>query len=149
MSLAARAAVLLSLAGLTSCASIVDGTNQSLSVSTTGNGGAMLPGARCALQNGKGTWYVVTPGSVTVHRAYSALNVSCTVAGYQTAGQTVESSTKAMYAGNVLFGGVIGLGTDAVTGAAYDYPQTITVPMQPVPPPASPVAAVPAAASKS
>jgi hypothetical protein len=29
--------------------------------------------------------------------------------------------------GNILFGGVIGVGVDVATGAAYDYPALITV----------------------
>jgi hypothetical protein len=32
--------------------------------------------------------------------------------------------------GNILFGGLIGVGVDMSTGAAYDYPALITVPMQ-------------------
>ena len=41
----------------------------------------------------------------------------------------VKSSTKAMAFGNVLFGGVIGVGVDTVSGAAYDYPNVVTVQM--------------------
>jgi hypothetical protein len=34
-----------------------------------------------------------------------------------------------MMAGNILFGGFIGAGVDASTGAAYDYPSIIKVMM--------------------
>lgn len=132
------AAALLSLAGLTSCASIVDGSNQSLSVETVSNGSS-VPQASCELSSDKGTWFVNTPGSVTVHRGYDALNVKCTKDGYQDGIATVQSSTKAMAAGNLLFGGVIGVGVDMGTGAAYDYPALVEVPMSPAP---APVAAV-------
>jgi hypothetical protein len=42
---------------------------------------------------------------------------------------TVKSSTKGMMAGNLLFGGVIGAGVDAASGAAYDYPALFQVMM--------------------
>src|SRR6478609_7378453 len=31
--------------------------------------------------------------------------------------------------GNILFGGVIGVGVDVATGAAYDYPDVISIPL--------------------
>jgi hypothetical protein len=53
----------------------------------------------------------------------------CTKEGFPAATTTVASSTKGMAFGNILFGGLIGAGVDAGTGAAYDYPNTILVPM--------------------
>ncbi|MGH7154811.1 MAG: hypothetical protein ACREF3_12865 [Acetobacteraceae bacterium] len=106
----------------------MDGTNQSLSVDTTSQG-QELAGAQCSLTNNKGTWFVTTPGTVTVHRSYDAMNVKCTDTGYAPAITTSNSSTKGMAFGNILFGGLIGAGVDMSTGAAYDYPVLITVPM--------------------
>lgn len=113
------------------CASIVDGTNQVLSVQTQANGESVA-GAECALTSNKGSWFVRTPGTVSVHRGYDALNVKCTKAGYQPAIQSVASTTKGMAFGNLLFGGIIGAGVDMSDGAAYNYPKLITVPMNPV-----------------
>jgi hypothetical protein len=111
---------------LTSCASIVSGNNQSVSVNT-----GSVNGALCTLENNKGKWYVNnTPGSVTVHRSYDALNVNCTKSGFPQGHQTVKSSTKAMAFGNVIFGGAIGAGVDIASGAAYDYPTVIEVPLR-------------------
>lgn len=110
----------------TGCASIVGGSNQSLSVETR-NKGVMVAGAYCKLNNDKGTWYVTTPGSVTVHRSYNDMTVSCEKKPMTPAVMTVKSSTKGMLAGNILFGGPIGAGVDVATGAAYDYPALITV----------------------
>ncbi len=118
----------LGMLALTNCASIVDGHNQSLSVKTVDNG-TDVDGANCELTNDKGTWLVTTPGSVTVHRSYGALDVNCKKAGYQTGTTKAESTTKAMAFGNILFGGIIGTGVDMSTGAAYDYPALITVPI--------------------
>jgi hypothetical protein len=110
------------------CASIVSGQNQSLSVVSTSQG-ASLVGARCSLANDKGTWYATTPGSVTVRRSFGDLTVACTSDTAANGSVAVKSGTKAMAFGNILFGGVIGVGVDTVSGAAYDYPEVITVRM--------------------
>lgn len=111
---------------LTSCASIVDGNQQSISVKT-----GEVKGATCMLSNNKGTWYVNnTPGSVTVHRSYTDLNVDCKKKGYGESDKKIASSTKGMAFGNILAGGIIGAGVDMANGAAYDYPTLIDVPMQ-------------------
>ena len=108
---------------LSGCASIVSGTNQSVSVDTPG-----CDAAACQLTNDKGTWYVKSPGSVTVSRAYGNLSVVCSKEGFGNATTSVASSTKGMAFGNILVGGIIGAGVDMGTGAAYDYPATISVP---------------------
>ena len=115
----------MALSFLTACASIVNGTNQSVSVNTT-----PAQGATCSLTNDKGQWYVNnTPGSVTVHRSYKDLTVNCEKKGYPKSVKNVASKTKAMAFGNVVFGGIIGAGVDVVDGSAYDYPTDIQVPM--------------------
>lgn len=116
------------LACLSGCASIVNGQNQPLSVETRQKGAA-LAGANCKLVNNKGTWFVTTPGSTTVHRSYEDLVVTCDKPDTDTGIVTVKSSTKPMAFGNILFGGVIGAGVDVASGAAYDYPNLITVEM--------------------
>jgi hypothetical protein len=83
----------------------------------------------CKLQNDKGVYYVTTPGTVTVHRAYGDMNVKCEKPGFDAGLATVKSTTKGMMAGNILFGGVIGAGVDAASGAAYDYPALFQVVM--------------------
>jgi hypothetical protein len=77
-----------------------------------------------------------------------ALTIKCRKDGFAGGTMVVQSTTKPMAFGNILFGGVIGTGVDMSTGAAYDYPQMIAVPMQTLPaatttPPA--IAAAPAA----
>jgi hypothetical protein len=116
------------LSCLTGCASIVNGQNQSVSVETRSNG-AVLVGANCTLTNDKGTWFVSTPGSATVNRSFEDLSVKCLKDPLDPGLVTVKSATKAMAFGNILFGGVIGAGVDVATGAAYDYPNLISVEM--------------------
>ena len=112
----------------TGCASIVSGNNQSLSVTTQKNG-SDVAGAKCSLVNDKGTWFLTSPGSVTVRRSYADLAVDCKMDGSDAGLASVKSSTKAMAFGNILFGGIIGVGVDTATGAAYDYPELILVDM--------------------
>jgi len=99
-------------------------------VKTTTRGGDDVPDARCTLTNNKGTWYLATPGSVTVHRSYDDMNVTCSKAGYIANAGSVPSGTKGMAFGNLLFGGLIGAAVDMGTGSAYDYPSPITVWLQ-------------------
>lgn len=112
----------------TGCASIVNGSNQTLSVRTT-KGPDAVAGAHCELTSNKGVWYVATPGTVTVNRGYDDLNLKCSKEGMEPGLATVKSSTKSMAFGNIIFGGVIGAAVDMGTGAAYDYPSLITVAM--------------------
>lgn len=121
-------AVALAAATLSGCASIVTGHNQSLSVETRHKGDP-VSGANCKLVNDKGTWFVTTPGSVTVRRSYGDLSVRCEKDGLEPGIAAVKSSTKGMAFGNILFGGIIGGAVDAGSGAAYDYPPLITVEM--------------------
>lgn len=124
----ATAVARLALAGLTGCASIVTGTNQLVSVETLHSSGPII-GAVCRLENDKGVYYLTTPGTITVHRAYGDMIVKCDKPGYYSGITKITSSTKGIVAGNVVFGGLIGVGVDATTGAAYDYPTLLQVMM--------------------
>lgn len=112
---------------LTGCASMTTGQNQTLSVQTCPEG------AKVTLKNDKGTWYIPkTPGSVTILRAYSDLQILCEKEGYHPKTVAVKSSTKAMAFGNLLAGGIVGAAVDVGTGAAYDYPSVIEVALEKV-----------------
>ncbi len=113
----------------TGCASIVSGQNQSVSVETRSKQGQAVSGANCKLVNDKGTWFVSSPGSVSVRRSYDDLLVNCEKETQDAGLASVKSSTKAMAFGNIIFGGVIGAGVDIASGAAYDYPTLITIVM--------------------
>lgn len=114
------------LSSLTGCASIVSGQIQSLTVETPG-----CEEATCELSNNKGRWYVSkTPGSVNVHRSYEDLTAICRPEGGEPQSLTVKSTTKGMAFGNILVGGIIGAGVDMSSGAAYDYPNLLSVPLQ-------------------
>jgi hypothetical protein len=117
----------IAIASLTTgCASITGGTSQTVSLQTKQDA-TEVAGADCELKNEKGTYHVTTPGKVTVHRAYGDLQVTCSKAGQPDAVATVQSSTKGATYGNIILGGGIGAGVDMATGAAYAYPDLITM----------------------
>lgn len=135
-------AMLLLLQG---CASIVSGQQQSISVQTVSMNGP-VSGALCRLSNNKGTWDLMSPGTTTVQRSFEALSVRCEKEGHEPAIETFASVTKAMAFGNVLIGGVIGASIDMSTGAAYDYPDMVTITFR-GPGPAAGAAPAPAASA--
>lgn len=137
----ASAVLWLWLAALGGCASIVDGTDQTLAVKTM-SGEYDIAGAQCTLTNNKGEWHVVTPGTVTIHRSYNDLNVRCAKDGFVPNVGSVPSGTRDIAFGNIFLGAVIGGAIDMGTGAAYDYPSPIIMQLQLVPIPVFP--AVPA-----
>ncbi len=124
-SLALAATVVVLFSG---CAAITTGTTQPLTV-TTKQSGTNVVGATCELTNGKGTYYVTTPGTVTVSRSFSDMVVVCKKEPLPDANMTVKSSVKGMAFGNILLGGVVGAIVDTSTGAAYDYPSSFDLEM--------------------
>lgn len=125
---------------LNACAAITTGTTQTVAVDT-----APYWPSQCQLSNEKGTWTIrKTPASTTVHKAYGPLAVTCESPEGHSGTQSFESSTGAPVFGNILVGGLIGAAIDMGTGAAYNYPALIVVPMNKP----EPVAPVPTAVSQ-
>ena len=122
--------ILFGTANITGCASITSGKIQPLSVQSKCDGKDIL-GAACTLTNSKGQWFVQTPGSVTVNKAYGDLVVDCKKEGLNSAGGTFRSSANGGVWGNIIAGGVIGYAVDAGTGAGFDYPTQMTVSFNP------------------
>jgi hypothetical protein len=111
------------------CSTIVKGTEQQVSVNTPG-----VPGALCQLQSPAiGVRTVQTPANVILPKSKHNVAVSCTAQCYSPGVATLASHTEVMTAGNVLFGGVIGLGVDAASGAMNKYDPGVEVIMTPLP----------------
>jgi hypothetical protein len=114
----------LALLLLPSCATIVKGTTQTIAINSPG-----VAGARCQLRSGAiGTVDVVTPATVTLEKSQENITVHCTKECFQDGAGIVTSFTEGLAAGNIIAGGVIGLGIDAASGAMNKYaPDTIIV----------------------
>lgn len=118
------------LSALTGCASISGERMQPVTVQTV-HENQEVAGIGCTLTNDAGSWFVTSPGSVSVHKSTGDLAISCkkeSLAGSQT---LVSKSNGAVW-GNVLIGGGIGYIVDRNTGAGFDYPATTTIMMRKV-----------------
>jgi hypothetical protein len=110
------------------CASITGSRNQPISV-TTSHEGTPIAGSNCNLVNDKGNWYVRTPGSVMIQKAYGDLSVSCKKEDSHVGATIFKSSAEGATWGNIVAGGIIGYAVDAGTGAGFSYPPTLNVEM--------------------
>jgi hypothetical protein len=113
---------------LVACATITKGTTQTVAVDTPG-----VPGATCTITTQSGPQVVTTPGTVSLKKGSDPLPIACAKECYVNGQSIIPSNAEAMAAGNVVFGGLIGLGVDAASGAMYKYPDMFTVAMSPDP----------------
>lgn len=99
------------------CATITKGTTQAVAITTPG-----VTGASCTLSSGAiGQKVVQTPATITLEKGQDNIQVVCKKQCYQDGVGVIASHTEAMAAGNVILGGPIGLGVDAVSGAMNRY----------------------------
>jgi hypothetical protein len=120
--IAALAALGIALSG---CASIIKGTSQQIAITTP-----PTEGANCVLSSKEGNWTVVSPGVAKVSKSKEDIQIRCTKVGWRDATATIPSDFEGWTLGNLILGGVIGLGVDASTGAINEYPHAFQVPMQ-------------------
>ena len=125
-----RGSVLLILfAVLGGCATIVKGTTQQVAIKTPG-----VEGAQCTLTSGAiGTKVVTTPATIVLDKSQDSVAVTCRKQCYQDGVGIIASNTEGMTAGNILVGGVVGLGVDAATGAMNKYNADNQITMVPIP----------------
>jgi len=112
-------AIALTLGG---CATITTDAGQSLRVETFTDQGEEIKGAQCRLENDIGTFYVMTPGAVTVRKSNKDMQVKCTATGHPDAEAIVTSRVAIGMFGNIIFGGGIGALIDHGKGTGYNYP---------------------------
>lgn len=122
--------VMLSVLGLfvlSGCATLTTGSSQSITVDSKPQG------ATCTLTRGGKTLAVVnpTPGSVNIDKSGKDITVLCKKEGFNDGVASCSSKFQAMTFGNAIFGGLIGVGIDAISGAATKYPSMVTVELIP------------------
>jgi hypothetical protein len=108
---------------LTGCATLMEGTGQSVTISTDPAGAACTvdrAGTRLGQVN-------PTPGSLHIDKSKNDLQVACGKEGFSSS--TVSESPKFVGTtfGNVLIGGLVGVAVDAASGANFEYPAEIKV----------------------
>jgi len=111
------------------CASVTRGTTENISISSTPSGvEAVVSGMEVPTT-------CTTPCSVVVKRN-ADISITFQKDGYEPQivplSRDIPTSGAAGFAGNLLLGGVVGMGVDAATGAATDHkPNPVIVTMQP------------------
>jgi hypothetical protein len=125
--LACVSGLLLATSTLAACATVTRGSNDAWVVNTD------PPGASVTTTNGH--FCPSTPCAIKMSRK-SEFSAEIKKAGYKPATVSVTHKTAsagaAGVAGNVLVGGVIGLGVDMVSGASQDLvPNPVTVKLEP------------------
>ena len=118
------------------CASVTRGTTENISIASTPSGvEAVVSGMEVPTT-------CTTPCSVVIKRN-ADISITFQKEGYDPQiiplSRDIPTSGAAGFAGNLLLGGVIGMGVDAATGAATDHkPNPVIVTMQPSVPHAAP-----------
>jgi hypothetical protein len=118
------------------CASVSRGTTENISIAST------PAGARADVAGTEIPSSCVTPCTVQVKRSDDIV-VTLSKEGFEPQviplTKEVSGSGGAGFAGNLLLGGVVGMGVDAATGAALDHkPNPVIVTLQPLAPPPPP-----------
>jgi hypothetical protein len=111
------------------CATITSNEMQTISLNAKSGDGQTVEQAKCTLKNDKGSWEMVTPGFVSVHRSSEDLIVECKKEGSEDGLLRAISRAAGGMFGNIIFGGGIGALIDHNKGTGYDYPNTLPVKM--------------------
>jgi hypothetical protein len=124
-------AILLACLALGGCASATRGWTEQISIAST-------PSGAHATVTGSENHTCVTPCAIQVNRN-SDLQVSFEMNGFEpevvVLTKEIATSGAAGFAGNILLGGLIGMGVDAASGAPLDHkPNPVIVTLRPIRP---------------
>ncbi|MEE9301891.1 MAG: hypothetical protein V3V17_12325 [Alphaproteobacteria bacterium] len=113
------------LLGLWGCASVIEGTSQSISVDT------VPAGASCKFVRENVVIGAInsTPGGVYIDKTKHDITVTCKKDGYETVSGTLESGIESATFGNIIGG--VGWAIDSASGADNHYPDTIALTLKP------------------
>src|SRR5437763_17156832 len=136
-------AIVALAATLGGCASITRGTTENISIASTPSG------AEATISGLEVPTACVTPCAIVVKRS-ADISISFAKEGFEpeivTLTKEIPPTGAAGFAGHVIAGGLVGMGVDAVTGAAQDHkPNPVIVTLKPLRPVAPPSAARPRA----
>lgn len=105
----------------TACATIISGKHQEVQVISSPSGAKASTSGQT----------IITPGTFTLRRDTNHV-IAIEKEGYISETVTLTSGVGPAVAGNIIFGGLIGGGIDAATGALYKlYPETVNVALRP------------------
>jgi len=108
------------------CASILEGTDQTITVETSPEG------ANCRFyREGIVVGQVITPGGLVVEKTKHDMTVECEKEGYETARTHLESGIEGAAWANIILGGGIGWAIDSAAGADNKYPEYVNLALVP------------------
>ena len=108
------------------CASIIDGTSQTISVTSNPDE------ADCRFSRESAVIAsFTTPSGVVVEKTKHDITLSCEKEGYQEASSVLPSDIEDATWGNIILGGFIGWGIDSASGADNKYPDHVTITLLP------------------
>ena len=123
------AGLMMASAAMAGCATIIQGSAQSIAVSSSPSG------AYCTLaRDGRVIGRIeATPDVVNVEKTKDDILLNCSAAGYAPSSQYLHSGIATGTYGNIILGGVIGWGIDSATGSDNEYPSAVSVTFAPLP----------------
>ncbi|MGD9535551.1 MAG: hypothetical protein AB7P52_03965 [Alphaproteobacteria bacterium] len=125
--IAAASAAMLGGLALSACATVMEGSSQSIAIATTPSG------ATCHVERESEQLGAVagTPGSLHIEKSKNDITVTCAKPGFETARVSYSPEFVGTTFGNILLGGGIGAIIDASTGANYVYPTEVSLTLAP------------------
>jgi hypothetical protein len=106
----------------------MEGSDQNINIQTLNCDDAVVT---CMVTNDDTAATVRPPGSVNVEKSSKPITVECANKDKSVTGRVlVDSGYETMGLGNIIAGGIIGVGVDAATGAMWEYPSSVIVPLQ-------------------
>ncbi len=124
-----KISIATSVALLSGCASMFNGSTQQFSVSTSND--KLQEATHCTIVNEEGSWQVPPNQSTTIHRDGNVMSIQCDNQ-YQNGSNTVDSKFDGGYLLLDLltgYGVCLGIAIDGINNAFYTYPSFISVAM--------------------
>lgn len=118
--------LLVGVGVLSGCASIVSDTDSTTYIETTPEK------CHCTLHGQDFKRVVNTPDSVHLPSEAAPIIISCEAEGYRTNSTELDTEVDGWIFGNIIFGGIIGAVVDASRGAGMEYPDKITLQLDPI-----------------
>ncbi len=110
---------------LTGCASVLEGSQQVVSVRAMC--GAQSMPAVCVAENSRGRWSFMAPRDILVSKDMYALRVTCRSVLVEPHTVQVPAVVQGAMAGNVLLGGLVGAAVDIGSARGLAYPAHVDV----------------------
>ena len=104
---------------LSGCASVLHSDVQQVQVTAMCK--ERVVQAACVAQNAKGVWHFQAPGAIEVRKDLTPLQIACKSLFFPEITATVHSRLNLSMAGNLLVGGLVGVGVDVYRGSGFAY----------------------------